>query len=90
MNFRFCPHYLSRGLQFALCFTVGSMLQAAPWKAGSIGVDHIKTYLRRKGLIEEVTLGGKNHLWTFDMAGRGEAVIANGRVLGATREAGRT
>lgn len=81
MNFRFCPHHLSRGLQFALCFTVGSMLQAAPaegwlhWRG-----PHQNGTSDEKGLIEEVTLGGKNHLWTFDMAGRGEAVIANGRV----------
>jgi len=32
------------------------------------------------GLIEDITLGGEGHLWTFDMAGRGEAVIADGRV----------
>ena len=27
------------------------------------------------GLVEDIELGGENHLWTFDMAGRGEAVV---------------
>ncbi|HCP36940.1 MAG TPA: hypothetical protein DIT98_03800 [Verrucomicrobiales bacterium] len=31
-------------------------------------------------LIEDIELGGKNHLWSFEMPGRGEAVIADGRV----------
>ena len=32
------------------------------------------------GLPDEIEIGGKNHLWTFEMAGRGEAVIAEDRV----------
>ena len=56
------------------------MLQAAPAEGWLHWRGPHQNVLRRKGLIEEVTLGGKNHLWTFDMAGRGEAVIANGRV----------
>ena len=32
------------------------------------------------GLPNDIELGGKNHLWTFDMAGRGEAVMTGDRV----------
>ena len=32
------------------------------------------------GLPEDIELGGKNHLWSYPMAGRGEAVIAGDRV----------
>jgi outer membrane protein assembly factor BamB len=31
-------------------------------------------------LVEDIELGGKNHRWTFEMPGRGEAVIADGHV----------
>ncbi len=32
------------------------------------------------GLPDRIELGGENHLWTFDMAGRGEAVMTGDRV----------
>jgi outer membrane protein assembly factor BamB len=32
------------------------------------------------GLIEKVELGGEGHLWSYELAGRGTPVIANGRV----------
>lgn len=33
-----------------------------------------------RGLPERIEVGGANELWTYEMAGRGEAVIADGRV----------
>ncbi|MEM6673132.1 MAG: PQQ-binding-like beta-propeller repeat protein [Planctomycetota bacterium] len=35
---------------------------------------------RETGLIETVTIGGENHLWSYDLSGRGAPVIANGRL----------
>ena len=32
------------------------------------------------GLPDTVTVGGENHLWSYELAGRGTPVIANGRV----------
>jgi outer membrane protein assembly factor BamB len=34
------------------------------------------------GLIEELTLDGEGHLWSYPIAGRGTPVISNGRVYG--------
>lgn len=34
------------------------------------------------GLIEELAIDGKNHLWSYPISGRGTPVIANGRVFG--------
>ncbi len=72
-------------LQFALCSILGglavSWLEAAPvsgwlhWRG-----PHQNGASEETGLPEDIELGGKNHLWTFEMAGRGEAVIAEDRV----------
>ena len=34
------------------------------------------------GLFDTVTVEGEQHAWTYDMAGRGSPVIANGRLFG--------
>ncbi len=35
---------------------------------------------RETGLVSEVEIDGKNHLWSVDLSGRGTPVIANGRL----------
>lgn len=32
------------------------------------------------GLLEELAVGGEGHLWSYELAGRGTPVVANGRV----------
>jgi len=71
----------SRYLGLALAAKLLCSLDAAPasgwlhWRG-----PHQNGTSDETGLIEDITLGGEGHLWTFDMAGRGEAVIADGRV----------
>ena len=72
-------------LKFALFFFVSGIF------AGSVCAEPVSGWLHWRGpdqngasaetrLPDEIELGGKNHLWSFEMAGRGEAVIAEDRV----------
>ncbi|MCS1407336.1 MAG: Outer membrane protein assembly factor BamB [Verrucomicrobia subdivision 3 bacterium] len=64
-----------------LCSLPVSSLYAAPvtgwlhWRG-----PHQNGTSDETGLPDNIEIGGKNHLWTFEMAGRGEAVIAGDRV----------
>ena len=72
---------IQRGLFWIFGGLASASLVAAPvsgwlhWRG-----PHQNGTSEETGLPDEIEIGGKNHLWTFEMAGRGEAVIAEDRV----------
>ena len=71
----------------------GSTTIDTPQRAARASVDVRKGWLNWRGpeqdghspetgLIDSLTVGGENHLWSYEISGRGTPVVSGGRVFG--------
>src|SRR5258708_2581234 len=81
---------------FSACFALSLFVAASAWAESASGWlnwrgPNQNGVSDETGLPDSITTDGQQTLWTYDLFGRGEAVIANGRVyaLGYNAE-GRT
>jgi outer membrane protein assembly factor BamB len=76
----------NRAILNALCATVSiSALWSGPAQGAAEGWTNWRGPAQNgtsteTGLPEQMELGGPNHLWTYELSGRGAPVIANGQV----------